>query len=263
MLFDALTEQLAQLIVLPASGTLAGILNAVVGGAGIITIPAMLWAGLLPNIAVASNTAALVPSNFVTVHALRAELPETNFPMFLVSATSLIASIAGAALLLSTPPSVYAKLTPLLLGSATVLFAFGHQLNSRIKAFENTRTGQRLDYSALTLLIPAGLYQGYFGVGAGIIFLAALSIILGGNYKVAAVLRNLLNGLNGLAISIYCAVLGAIEWKVTVLVAVGTVLGGYIGARLIQSVPKEAMRICVIFTGGGLSIMYAARFWWH
>ena len=97
---------------------------AIVGGAAVITFPALLAAGLPPVMATAANTVALTPGLFLAADLDRSQLPPFDRSFVAVALASIVGAVIGAVLLVLTPERVFSGLVPLLLGFATVLFAY-------------------------------------------------------------------------------------------------------------------------------------------
>jgi uncharacterized protein len=111
-------------VLLVAAGIAGGIIAAIVGGAAVITFPALLAAGLPPVMATAANTAALTPGLFLAAIYDRSQLPPFDRSFVAVALASIVGALIGAMLLLLTPERVFSALVPVLLGFATVLFAY-------------------------------------------------------------------------------------------------------------------------------------------
>jgi uncharacterized membrane protein YfcA len=254
----------ATALLLAATGLAGGIVTAVVGGSSLITFPAMLAAGLPPVIAVASNTVALTPSTFVAAATDYRRLPAWKPAFYGVIAVSLLGSGAGALLLIFTPETAFTTLVPLLIGTATALFA----LSGRIRAWifrhgdDPAVHSARADRVGLVLLAPVAVYAGYFGAGASVMLLAILSLGHTGDFRTVNVLKNLLSGLTGVVAVIVFVVSGSVAWPHTLVMGAGALVGGYAGARLARVIPQRVVRWIVIVIGCILTVVYARRAWW-
>ena len=187
------------------AGLAGGTIAALAGGAAIVTFPILLAVGIPPVSAAATNTVAITPGSIMAAITERSQLPplgRTFIPMVIMS---VLATLAGGALLAFTPERMFAKLIPLLLGFATVLLAYTDCINTWIK----TRAAARGDHgphrwtSTIAWLMPVSAYGGYFGAGLGVLILAVLSIGTGGDYRSANVTKNLVVGLNSLVVSVF------------------------------------------------------------
>ena len=105
----------------------AGALNSVAGGGGFIAFPALLFTGILPVNANATNTVALWPGTVASTGAYRRELEDRRHwqQILPLIAVSLVGGLAGAKLLLRTPQATFMRMVPWLLLGATILFTFG------------------------------------------------------------------------------------------------------------------------------------------
>jgi uncharacterized protein len=126
---------LLQAIVLFIAAMLGGVLNSVAGGGSFISFPALIFTGVPPINANATNTVALWPGSVASMGAYRKELASQNRVIMLVlSITSLIGGIFGALLLLNTSQATFTRLIPYLLLLATLLFTFSSPIMTRLRA---------------------------------------------------------------------------------------------------------------------------------
>ena len=147
-------------------------------------------------------------------------------------------------------------LVPILLGFATVLFAFAQQAGDWLRAHA-ARRGRDIDFSvtSLKMLLPVSFYNGYFGAGVGVLMLGVMSVATGGDYRSANVAKNLVGGLNGIAaIAIFIAK-GSVIWPQTLALMAGCIAGGVAGSWLARLVPRNAMRIAVVVIGALLTVV--------
>src|SRR5271168_814642 len=108
---------------LAAAGFAGGLINALAGGATLLTFPAMLAAGLPPVIANASNAVAIAPGHAIAALADRQRLPRLDGRLAGLAFVTLIGGTAGAVLLLVIPERLFVLPVPGLIGFATLLFA--------------------------------------------------------------------------------------------------------------------------------------------
>ena len=112
---------------------------AMVGGASVITFPVLLAIGLPPVVATASNLVAVSAGNFLAAFTERANLPPFNRAFAGLVVASLLGAVLGAVLLLATPERRFEQLIPLLLGFATILFAFAGRITQWLRARARAR----------------------------------------------------------------------------------------------------------------------------
>src|SRR5215510_691815 len=163
------------------AGLAGGVANAMAGGATLFTFPAMLAGGLPPIVANASNAVAVTPGHVVAALADRARLPQFDRALGLALAASLVGGALGAILLLATPERLFTLLVPALIGIATLVFALGRQGLGRQGLGRRVGSGAVVDGARSqglrsALLMPMSVYGGYFGGGAGVMYLAVLFV---------------------------------------------------------------------------------------
>ncbi len=123
---------------LTGTGFLGGIITAVVGGSSIICFPAMLAVGLPPIVASASNTTAVVPAHLIAAYSDRGRAPTWRREVLALALVGFLGSAVGAMLLVALPSTVFVTVVPILVGLATLLFAFGERLRAMLKQRPNS-----------------------------------------------------------------------------------------------------------------------------
>src|SRR5262245_20461790 len=177
---------LAPSALLVVAGIAGGVMAAIVGGAAVITFPALLAAGLPPVMATAGNTVALTPGLFLAAIYDRSQLPPFDRSFLAMAVASVAGALIGASLLLLTPERVFSALVPLLLGFATVLFAYAGRISAWL-AERAARGNKRFSAHSLAAVLPVSIYGGYFGAGVGVLMLGIFSVGTGGDYRSANV----------------------------------------------------------------------------
>jgi uncharacterized membrane protein YfcA len=247
-------------VLLVVAGIAGGVMAAIVGGAAVITFPALLAAGLPPVMATAGNTVALTPGLFLAAIYDRSQLPPFDRSFVAMAVASIAGALIGASLLLLTPERVFSALVPLLLGFATVLFAYAGRISAWL-AERATRGNKRFSAHSLAAVLPVSIYGGYFGAGVGVLMLGIFSVGTGGDYRSANVSKNLVTALNSATSTIIFAAQGVVAWPATLLLMAGTLLGALIGARIAQVMPNRTARSLVVGVGALLTAVFAWRYW--
>jgi uncharacterized membrane protein YfcA len=250
-------------LLLIGAGIVGGAISTLVGGASVVTFPALLAAGLPPVIAVSTNMAAMTPGNLVSAFTERAQLPPFDRAFVIVVCVSLAGAVIGALLLLLTPNRLFEFIVPILLGLATVLFAFGQRISRWLRDRAMARHGREPEYGAtsIPILLPVSIYGGYFGAGAGVMLLAVFSIWSAGDYRTANVTKNLVTSLNSLMAAIVFAVQGTVDWRAALLMMAGGIAGSSFGVRIARIAPRAVIQVLVIAMGVTLTSVYAWRYW--
>ena len=245
-----------EIISLIAIGMLGGVWNAVAGGATLFTFPALMAVGLPPVVANATNYLALLPSNAAALPAYRKELQAVGPALWPLMFVSGLGAIAGSLLLLVSDPSVFEVLIPFLIFMATLLFAFGEPLRTRLMSLAGGKSTGITVYAALFL---CSIYGGYFGAGLGIILLAIAQIMGYSDFHVANGIKNLLATSFTILSIIVFGVGGLINWPAAIAMMAGAVFGGVFGGYAAKLVNQTYLRAFVILFGLVLSGVYFYR----
>ena len=171
-------------LILIGTGVVGGLMASLVGGASVITFPVLLAVGLPPVVATASNLVAVSAGNFLAALTDRTKLPPFNRAFVGLVLASVLGALLGAVLLLATPERLFEFLIPLLLGFATVLFAFaGRITHGCARGRAHAAANGRSSVTSIPLVLPISVYGGYFGAGAGTLLLGVLMIATEGDYR--------------------------------------------------------------------------------
>lgn len=251
--------QIHSAIFLFFAGVLGGALNAVAGGGSFIAFPALLFTGVPPIAANATNTVALWVGVTASGGAYRKHYDISRRVFVPLAATSVIGGIAGAYLLLHTPPHTFLKVLPWLMLGATLLFAFGNRLSGgRSSAVARDASTAAITVAALFELVVA-VYGGYFGGGVGIMNLAMLAAIGMTDIHAMNALKVLLGMIiNGTAVIAF-TLAKAVVWKQGAVMIAGAIVGGYFGAHYAQKLPQAWIRWFVIAVGAGMTVYFFVK----
>jgi len=240
------------------AGVLGGALNAVAGGGSFIAFPALLFAGVPPIPANATNTIALWTAAAASGGAYRNRLHVPRRVVIPLLAASLLGGLAGAFLLLKTPAHTFMRVLPWLTLGATLLFAFGKKLaGGRGSVIGHESSGAALA-GATAFQLAVAVYGGYFGGGMGIVMLAMLAALGMTDIHAMNALKSVMGFvINGVAVVTFI-VAGAVYWKHGIIMIVGGVAGGYLGAHYAMKLPQLWIRYFVVLVGAGMTVYF---FW--
>jgi uncharacterized membrane protein YfcA len=241
------------------AAALGGGINAVAGGGSFVAFPALLFTGVPPISANATNTLALWVGTTASSGAYPQKLNITRRVMIPLVLTSILGGLAGAFLLIKTPAQTFLHLLPWLMLGATLLFAFGKHLTGRISAgISHNATNASVAGASFFELIVA-VYGGYFGGGIGIMNLAMLSAIGMTDIHAMNKLKVILGGvINGVA-TVTFIVTRAIVWPQAIVMTVGSLLGGYSSAHFAQKLPQSWVKSFVLLVGTAMTIYFFIR----
>lgn len=236
---------------LVAVAFVAGVVDAIGGGGGLLTVPALLTAGLPPQLVVGTNKgSAVFGSGAALVRFARAGLIERGRVGSLL-ALGALGSLGGATLLLALDPSVLRPLVLILLLVAGLVVAF---VRPRPSAAPPINRG--LGVAALALVV--GAYDGFFGPGTGTFLIIGFVTLLHFSLSRASANAKVVNFASNLAALILLASQGVVQWEVSVPMAVGQLLGGALGAHLAVRGGDRLVRRVVLVVVVGLVARLAA-----
>ena len=237
-------------IVVIVAGVAAGTLNTIVGAGTLLTFPVLLAIGYPPVVANVSNTIGLVPGAFSGVLGYRRELVGQRDRLIRLGIAGAIGGLTGALLLLALPASVFDAVVPvlILLGVALVL------LQPRLARYVNHHHAS--PHGGLLLVLGVylvGVYGGYFGAAQGVLLLA-LGLLLSEGLQRANAAKNVLALLINLVAALVFIAVAEVAWLPAVLIALGAVVGGQLGARVGRRLPDFWLRVLVAVIGIGVAI---------
>ncbi|WP_134739944.1 sulfite exporter TauE/SafE family protein [Nocardioides sp. 503] len=236
------------------AGVGAGLCGSVAGLASVVSYPALLAAGLSPVSANVTSTVAMTSNTAGSGLAARRELRGQGPLVLRLCAVTALGGCLGAALLLTTPTSVFEVLVPWLvaLGGVSLLARDRLRVLLARRSPRGSRAGGAVRWWVLFLGI--GLYGGYFGAGAGILLLAAMSLRYDFALPVTNAVKNLGSGAANVSSALIYAVAGPVDWPVAGLLAAGALVGGLAGPRVLRAVPERPLRYAIGAAGIGLAV---------
>jgi uncharacterized protein len=251
---------LTQAIFLFLAAVIAGTLNAVAGGGSFISFPALLFLGVPPVAANATNTVALWPGLAASTLAYLKRLNAPARLLIPLLVTSVAGGWAGALLLLRTPQHTFLHLVPWLLLAGTLLFAFGNSIRTVAGKAAVIDDLHRLSLTAIAVSsfveFLVAIYGGYFGAGIGFITLAMLTALGMSDIHAMGAIRTLLAAtINAVAVLTFIFA-GAVLWRQCAVMITGALAGGWFGAHYAQRADPRKVRAFVI----GLGLLMSAYF---
>jgi len=239
----------AVLVVL--AGVAAGTINTVVGSGTLITFPTLLAFGVPPVTANVSNNVGLVPGSLSGVIGYRRELAGQRTRVLRLGAASLLGGVAGALLLLWLPSSAFDTIVPALIGLGVALVVLGPRIQRSVAARAEGRGGipDHGVWWVWPAVALAGVYGGYFGAAQGVLLMAILGIGVADSMQRHTATKNVLALIvNAVAAVVFIAV-ADIDWEVAGLIALGSVVGGQIGAGVGRRLPPALLRAVIAVVG--------------
>jgi uncharacterized membrane protein YfcA len=219
-----------ELVFLCAVALTAGLVDAIAGGGGLLTLPSLLATGLPPHVVLGTNKGQAVFGSFAALvrfaraGLVRGELARISFPL------GLVGSLAGAALVLWVRPEILKPLVLALLVAVAAFLAFrkGPPPGER----PEPPRARMLALGALIAFV-IGAYDGFFGPGTGTFLIIAWSGLLGHGLARASADAKVVNFASNLAAVALFASRGVVLWHVALPMAMAQFTGGWIGAHLV------------------------------
>ena len=239
----------AEALAILAAGTAAGSVNAVVGSGSLITFPTLLAFGVPPVVANVSNNVGLVPGNVSSMFGYRRELAGQRGRLIRLGVAAAVGAAFGAVALLWLPAAAFRLIVPVLILASCALVL----VQPWLSAWLRTRRASQDQDKASPLLSAgvclSGVYGGYFGAAQGVLVIGLLGSFLDETLQRINGAKNVLVGMvNGTAAIVFILV-AHVSWVAAALIAVGSTIGGLVGARFGRRLPPTAMRLFVVAVG--------------
>jgi uncharacterized membrane protein YfcA len=233
-----------------AVGLIVGGMNAIAGGGMLIGFPALLASGLTALSATATGCIIGLPGQLASAYGYRRYLQTVPKRYALLLIPCMVGAAIGASLLRRTPSSAFEEFVPWLILLAVGLFAFQPWLQMHLRRhMASKRKPVGLFIWIGLALFPLAIYGGYFGVGFGFVILAFLGFTSLKDIHQMNAMKNVAASGIGLMSLIVLARGPFINWHAGLIMAVGSTIGGFGGAKLAQKVPSHAIRVVVIAIG--------------
>lgn len=228
-------------------------MNSVAGGGSFLSFPALIYAGVAPIDANATNNAAMWVGTIGGARGYKEEIREHRALLAPLLVASVLGALIGSILLLKTPAGTFERLIPWLLLFATAIFAISPLLATRRPEAPRSAPWQ------IAVQFAVSIYGGYFGAGMGILMLAVLQFTGLPSFNAANGIKNLLSvAINGVAL-IPFVIARVVDWRFAVVMAVTALCGGYFGARFFRRLPQRVSRTIVIAIGVTMTIVFFTR----
>ncbi|BBZ33371.1 hypothetical protein AWB99_08260 [Mycolicibacterium confluentis] len=247
----------AHMILIALAGVGAGAINAIVGSGTLITFPTLVTLGFPPVTATMSNAVGLVAGGVSGTWGYRRELRGQWHRLRWQIPASLVGAGLGAWLLLHLPEKVFIQIVPVLLVAALVLVVIGPRVQSwaRERAEQAGRSAEHVTPGRMAALVAGtfavGVYGGYFTAAQGILLIAVMGLLLPESMQRMNAAKNLLSLLVNIVAALAYTVVAfdRISWLAAGLIAVGSLIGGFLGAHYGRRLSPNALRAVIVVVG--------------
>lgn len=247
----------ADLLLVGASGVLAGAVNAVAGGGTLVSFPALLAVGVPPVAANITSSIGLLSGYLGGSVAYRRELSGQGDRVRALLPFALAGGVLGAVLLLLTPDATFRAVVPyLVLASCALLAAqprLARTLSSRRHGSPEVHWGVRVGVGV------GAVYGSYFGAGLGVLLLALLGILIADDLQRHNALKGLLSLLINVVGVVVFLVSTHVRWGYVAVLAVTAYVGAIGGVAVARRLPPAVMRALVVGTGTVVGVVLLVR----
>ncbi|HBO39173.1 MAG TPA: hypothetical protein DD638_10990 [Pasteurellaceae bacterium] len=219
----------------------AGFIDAIAGGGGLIAIPALLMTGMSPTLALGTNKLQACGGSFsASLYFIRQRAVRIS-EVWLLLLLTFIGAGMGTILIQLIDSSFIKKVIPFLVFAIGLYFLFTPKLGAN-------DCRQRLTYAtfACTAGFIIGFYDGFFGPGTGSLLTLAFVTLLGFNLTKATAHAKVLNFTSNIASLIFFLIGGHILWHVGLVMMVGQYIGANLGAKMVLSKGQSLIRPMVV-----------------
>ncbi|OOH91792.1 hypothetical protein BMT54_01410 [Pasteurellaceae bacterium 15-036681] len=241
------------LAILFVAALVAGTIDAIAGGGGLITIPALLAVGIPPAMALGTNKLQACGGTLsASLYFIRRKAVDLKKIWLLILLTFIGASL-GTILVQLLDVDALKKILPFLILVIGIYFLFSPTISDQ-------DSKQRIGYPlfAFTAAMSIGFYDGMFGPATGSFFTLAFILLLGFNLTKSVAHAKILNLTSGIASLIFFMLGGAVLWKVGFVMLIGQLIGGAIGARMVVTKGKQIIKPLIVT----MSFVMVAKMLW-
>lgn len=246
-----------EIVLIFVAGIGAGTINTIVGSGTLITFPTLLAFGIPPVASTMSNAVGLVPGNISGTWGYRRELKGQWPRLRWQIPASLVGALIGAWLLLHLPEDAFEAIVPVLLVLALILVVLQTRIQKWVRARSEKagRDHQLIGPQRMSLLVGGtfgtGIYGGYFSAAQGILLMGMMGALLPDKVQNLNASKNLLTLLvNTVSAATYTLVaFDRINWAAAGLIAVGSLIGGFVGAGIGRRLSPVVLRTIIVALG--------------
>lgn len=242
-----------EILIVLLAAVWAGLINTVVGSGTLVTFPALISIGIPPLVANASNGLGLLGGGVSGIWGYRREIGQARGRVLRLVPWALVGGATGGVLLLALPARVFEVAVPVLILLGIALVVLGPSIQGWVHRYHR-EDGPEPAWMRRLLPVGVGLvgvYGGYFGAAQGVLLMGVLGVLVVHRLQVLNGWKNVLATANNAASSLVFLVVrpGLVRWDLVALLAVGSLVGGWLGAGIGRRLPPAVLRGVIVVVG--------------
>ena len=249
-----MTLEFSTYFLLAGVGILAGFIDSIAGGGGLLTVPALLSIGLPPASALATNklqsSFGSFSAAFYFIRRGYVDLKQIRNAIIF----TFIGSAIGTLSVQQIDPSALKQVIPFMLIGFALYFLFSPNIGDQDRQ-------QRMSFQRLSFFVGLGVgfYDGFFGPGTGSFFAIAFVALAGFNLSKATAHSKVLNFTSNFAALIFFILGGKMVWTVGIAMGCGQFVGARLGSRMVVAKGSKIIRPLLVT----MSLVMSARLLWQ
>ncbi|OED45953.1 hypothetical protein ACH42_04300 [Endozoicomonas sp. (ex Bugula neritina AB1)] len=236
-----LSLSLDLLLFLFGVATVAGFVDSIAGGGGLIAMPALLSVGLSPVQALATNklqgTGGTLSASYYFVRRGAVDLKSMTLPIIM----TFIGSALGTVLVQMIDASILKQIIPFLLVGIVLYFLFSPSVGD-----QDGKQKVTLPVFACSAAMVIGFYDGFFGPGTGSFFAAAFVGLMGFSITKATAHTKILNCASNISSLLFFIIGGNVVWVAGLVMMAGQIIGARLGSKVVLSSGKKLIRPMIV-----------------
>ncbi|MFC4005008.1 sulfite exporter TauE/SafE family protein [Prauserella oleivorans] len=255
-------------VLIALAGVWAGMINTVVGSGTLVTFPVLVAFGYSPVTATTSNAIGLAPGSISGAIGYRREMRGQLRRLLTFIPASALGAVGGTILLLSLPPDAFETVVPVLVALALVLVIVQPRVSSWVlsrraekqeRAGDGGQSGRKGAVLLITMIFLVGIYGGYFTAAQGVMLMAIMGILMTEPIQRLNGIKNVLAAVVNVVAGTIYAFVAPISWPVVGLLAAGSILGGWLGARVGRKLSPTMLRGVIVVVGVAAIVQLVLR----